>query len=43
MDNKNTFYYKAGQFIGMVFTGCVVACISACSIALAVRFITWLF
>lgn len=43
MDKKDTFANKAGQFIANVLIACIAASLSACAIALAVRFITWLF
>lgn len=43
MDTKNTFGAKVGQFLADVFIGCIAVCLSACAIALTVRFIMWLF
>ena len=43
MENKNTFGTKAGQFVANMLVGCMAVCLSACAVALTVRFIMWLF
>lgn len=43
MTNEKTFGNKVGQLIAHVFVGCVTACLCAVMIALAARFIMWLF
>lgn len=43
MTNEKSFGTKLGQLMGHVFAGCVTACLCATMIALAVRFIMWIF
>ena len=42
MNNKETFATKCGRWLGILFVGCITACLSAILIAAAVRFILWL-
>jgi hypothetical protein len=43
MDKKDTFGNKLGKFVANVVVACLAVCLSACFVALTLRFITWLF
>lgn len=43
MDNKENFATKCGRFVGNMLFLCLSACVASVAIALAVRFIVWLF
>ena len=43
MNNKESFATKCGRLIGNMLFLCLSACIASVAIALAVRFIVWLF
>lgn len=43
MDKEKTFGAKVGQLLAYVLVTCFAACVSACAIALTVRFISWMF
>lgn len=42
-NNEKSFGTKMGAIVGNVFVACIAICLSACMIALTVRFITLLF
>ena len=43
MNNNENFVTKCGRFVGNMLFLCLSACIASVAIALAVRFIVWLF
>lgn len=43
MNNNENFATKFGRFIGNMLFLCLSACVASVVIALAVRFIVWLF
>ena len=43
MNTENSFSGKVGQFVANILVGCIGACLSACAVALTVRFIIWMF
>ena len=42
-NKENNFGRKMGQFMGNVFVAYIAVCLSACMVALTLRFITFLF
>lgn len=45
MDNEKNenFANKMGRFMGNTLVACIAICLSACMIALTMRFVMWLF
>ena len=45
MDNEKneSFANKMGRFMGNTLVACIAICLSACMIALTMRFVMWLF